>query len=276
MILKWLFPDRTPKDDSSMSPDPALESDTSAKSAHEASSFIPNNALESLLVAAATDPSLRTAFNRQLLREDLLVATPEPPTEAGHRVLEKDEVLSIMNVGSADGSVFPAIFSSEERLAECFGTGTAFAAMQGAVLLEIVQKSGAVLNPASAYGVQWSSSDLAAILGKPVRRVVQKETQVTLGEPAQLPDQLIATLRRALDADARVQEAWLALAHWPETDDWSWYLDVRSSGTSDEISPSLGEVCRPEILEGKPIDIVVNSPIGPSGVGIRLKPSTNH
>ncbi|MCA1652988.1 MAG: enhanced serine sensitivity protein SseB C-terminal domain-containing protein [Sphingomicrobium sp.] len=271
MILKWLFPGRTPKSDDSLS-----SGGDNAAEAPGASPFIPNSELERLLVGAATDPSLRSVFNRELLRENLFVATPEAPQEVGHRVLEQDEVLSIMNVGSADGLVLPAIFSSEKRLVECFGVGTGFVAMSGAVLLDIVQDSGAVLNPASAYGVQWSRSDLAVILGKPVRRVVQKDTQLTLGEPSQRPEQLISKLIPALDDDARVQEAWLALAHWPETDEWSWYLDVRSSCKSDEISPSLGKVCQPELLEGKPIDIVVNSPIGASGTGIRLKPRTNH
>lgn len=238
--------------------------------------FIPVNRLEILLVAAATEPSVRPEFNRELLRENMLVATPVQPAEIGERVLEKDEVLSIMNVQVPDGLVLPAIFSSEQRLAECFGVGTGYVAMPGAALFEIVQEDGAVLNPASAYGVQWSSADLAVILGRPVRRVIKKDTRVTLGAPSHHPDQLVSKLSAILDADSRVQEAWLALAHWPESDEWSWYLDIRSNLSPDEISPSLAEACRPEFLEGKAIDIVANSPVTPTGVGIRLKPATSH
>ena len=255
---------------------PTEPNESSPNSEPAGQPFVPNNELESLLVAAANDPSARREFNRALLSENLLVATPEQPDEEGHRTLEKDEVLSILNVGRSDGPPLPAIFSSEQRLAECFGAGAGYVAMQGAILLEIVQKEGAVLNPESAYGVVWSSENLAAILGRAVRRTVQKDTQISLGIPVHRPEQLITELTRALKDDERIQEAWLALAHWPDSDEWSWYLDIRSNSPSDEISPSLAEACHPDFQERKPIDIVVNSPMESAGTGIRLKPATNH
>ena len=263
---------------------PTMESDRTETTSFEPASgaqpelppFIPDNELEALLVAAAQDPSVRPDFVRRLLTGNLLAATPEAPERHEQRTIDQGESLLILNVTLQDGSTLPAIFSSEQRVAECFGVGTGFVAMQGSILLGIVQDNGAVLNPASAYGVRWSPDDLAAMLGRPVRRTVERDTQITWGTPAHLPEPLVAALDRALKDDARVREAWLALAYWPESDDWSWYLDVRSDSPPDEISPFLADACRPELREGKPLDIVVSPGVDGTGIGIRLKPATDH
>lgn len=234
--------------------------------------FHPVNELEQLLMTAASDQTARAAFERLLLTDDLLVATPEAPSKTDERTLQASENIQILNVAGRDGQPIPAVFSSQERLAECFGYGTGYIAMNGETLLGILVNDGAILNPASPYGVHWTSSNLAALLGKPVQRVVEKDTNVMLGTPSEQPKELIARLTEGLSGDDRVQEAWLALAHWPEQDEWSWYLDIRSDSSPDEIGPTIAQALAHADKTGKPVDVVVNRLSAAEGNGIRIKP----
>lgn len=234
--------------------------------------FHPVNELEQFLMSASTDQTARAAFQRVLLADDLLVATPEVPSRTEERTLQTSENIQILNVSDQNGQPIPAVFTSQERLAECFGYGTGYIAMNGETLFTILMNDGAVLNPASAYGVRWAASDLAAMLGKPIRRVVEKETKVMLGVPSERPERLIAKLTETISRDERIQEAWLALAHWPDRDDWSWYLDIRSNSSSDDIGTTIAEALANTDKNEKPVDVVVNPPNAADGNGIRIKP----
>lgn len=251
-------------------PDPSLHRE--GDRGDPAAPFHPVNEVEQLLMTAATDQAARAAFQRLLLTDDLLVATPEAPSRTEERTLQRSERIQILNVADHNGQAIPAVFTSQERLAECFGYGTGYIALNGETLFGILMNDGAVLNPASAYGVRWSPSDLAAMLGKPVRRVVEKETKVLLGAPPERPEKLIAKLTDALDRDGRIQEAWLALAHWPENDEWSWYLDLRSNASPDDMGPTIADALANIDKNEKPVDVVVNPPSADGGNGIRIKP----
>lgn len=234
--------------------------------------FHPVNELEQLLMIAATDQAARQAFLRLVLTDDLLVATPEVPSRTEELTLQTSEQIKILNVLGPEGQAVPAVFTSPERLAECFGYGTGYIATNGETLLGILMNDGAVLNPASPYGVRWAASELAALLGKPIRRVVQKNTKITLGAPFERPENLIAKLTDELDRDGRIKEAWLALAHWPEQDEWSWYLDIRSDASSDELSDTIAQALANTDKNEKPVDVVINPPSTADGNGIRIKP----
>lgn len=238
-----------------------------------APAFEPVNDLERKLMAAATDPAQRTAFQQALLKADLYAATPEPPASAGSRTLEADEQVQLMNVAAPDGTPVAAVFTSQARVAQAFGPGTGYIGVNGEVLLGLVAGQGAWLNPGSSYGVRWTAEELAAVLGNPVRRTVTKDTQVMLGVPAEIPHALIASLRDALGADPRVCDAWLALAHWPEAGTWSWYLDVRTDLSPDDVNGLLAGVFSGADLGGRPLDMLVNPPGKAEGAGLRVVPA---
>lgn len=237
--------------------------------------FQPANPLESLLMAAGTNPAARPAFQQALLDATLLVGTPEAPERPAARTLEQDERLSILTVPIDDGAA-AAVFTSEQRLAACFGPGTGYVALEGRALFEIIASGDAILNPGSDYGVHWSSDDIQAMLGRPVRRVVEQDTKVLLGSPAEPPNLLITALTHALADDPRVEAAWLALAHWPDAGESSWYLDIHASAGADDVLPGLADALVPANLAGRSIDVIVNPPSAADGAGIRLKPTTLH
>lgn len=97
-----------------------------------------------------------------------------------------------------------------------------------------------------------------------------------LGSPAAPPDKLVTDLRAALSTDRRIIEAWLALAHWPEEDKSSWYLDVRTDLAGDAVQRLLAETFKRTDYAGRPLDMVINKPNEREGTGIRLIPIQTH
>jgi hypothetical protein len=182
----------------------------------------------------------------------------------------------MLNVTLPNGSVVPAAFTSEARLAAFFGAGTGYLRMNGKAMFEIFANVGMILNPGSSYGVHWPPDALAFLLGRPARRTIAKDTRVMLGTPAKYPDALIDRLRALLLPDPHVEEAWLALAAWPETQDQTWYLDIRSQAAADAVVAPLGELLKETNLDGHPLDVVVSAPGSGSGHGIRIKPIRFH
>lgn len=79
------------------------------------SSFAPANRLEQLLVLAATEPSARPDFYRELLGSTLYVVTPDQPATESVITLAKETRLKLVNWQGKGGPIVP-IFSSRERL----------------------------------------------------------------------------------------------------------------------------------------------------------------
>jgi hypothetical protein len=129
-----------------------------------ARNFQPNNELERMLMAATSDPKQRPAFQQLLLQSDLLAATPTAPAVAGPRTFGAGEEIPLLTVPAPDDGSVAAIFTSEPRLVEAFGAGTGYVEMSGQALLELVAKTGAFLNPASAYRVHWDPTGIAGVL----------------------------------------------------------------------------------------------------------------
>lgn len=238
--------------------------------------FHPQNALEALLVEAVRDPAQRTRFQQALLAADLYAATPEAPADSGWRTTESGEELRLLNVEAPDGAPVAAVFTAEARVAEVFGAGAGYVRMKGEDLLGVVAGHGAWLNPGSPYSVHWTPDHVAAMLGRPVSRTVQQETQVLLGSPSERPEALIAALQSALGGDRRIGGAWLALAHWPDEDKQSWYLDVRTGLSADEVNALLAETFKTVDFAGRPLDMVVNGAGDEAGAGIQVAPVRRH
>lgn len=236
--------------------------------ARAAPSFRPLNPLEVLLAAAAHDPARRPEFNRHLLEAPLYAVSPDLPASRG-MALPPGAAPRLQAVPGPDGRALPALFSAPERVAEKLGARTGFFAADGARLLALVADHGAVLNPDLGYGVHWTPADCAVLLGRPVERRRVEDAQLLLGAPSDPPEPLVAGLRAALSGDARIDGAWLALAHWPGRDGLSWYLDVRTLLDRGEIERRIAPVFRAAGLAGRTLDLAVLPP-GGEGAGLLL------
>jgi len=271
-MFKWLAKRNTAKADR-VSPEPGSAEQESPVVAPR---FEPQNDLERALMRAGSDVEYREHFTRMLLDAPLLFATPEAPAEAGAHVIEEGESLSILRAQRFDGESYPALFTSELRVAEAFGVGAGYVKLPGKTALEMVATEGAWLNPASSYSVAWSSPDLRAILGQPVPWTVEQETEVLLGIPQETPTALIARIQAIVLPDPRIESAWLALAHWPATNSFSWYLDIRTTAPREDVAPGFAGVCDGDVAGGRALDILFQPPGGNEGQGIRIKPQTLH
>ncbi|MBS7697409.1 MULTISPECIES: enhanced serine sensitivity protein SseB C-terminal domain-containing protein [unclassified Chelatococcus] len=238
--------------------------------------FEPRNELERLLVEATRDPAQRPLFLHALMRSYLYVELP-PGMSPDTSTLQPGARLQLHMVTGPDGNAVPAIFTSEERVADARGAVTSYLGIKAEDLFNLVAATGAFLNPGTPYGLYWTASELARLLGRPDIRIVETETRVMLGAPEVRPEQLIASLTRAFKNDARIREAWLALAYWPATNERSWFLDVRSDisckASYEELRPLIGEAIQQAGPLQYPVDTVVDQPPAPHGQGIRIKPA---
>lgn len=234
--------------------------------------FEPLNEIERLLMDAAVRPDAQPVFERALLDAQLFAVTPQAPATHRERILGEGESLQLYHVESPQGTAVAAIFTAKERIGAFFQRETGYVAMRGEDLLGLVSTTGAWLNPGASYGVCWSAQDLAAILGKPVSRTIEKDTQVLLGSPADPPVALIDALTAVLGHDARIAGAWLALAHWPDGTS-AWHLDIRTDLPVEAVQALLADTFKTADYAGRPLDMVVNAPDGSDGTGIRIAPA---
>lgn len=237
--------------------------------------FEPVNRVEQQLVAAATgDAAQQKAFERFILDETLYAATPEPGPE-GSFVAGAGTSLGLITITLDDGRTATPLFTSPHRIYETFGE-VGSVGIQGRVLFEMIRANPAWLNPGHAYGVLWEPETLSGLIGLPVERVLKEATQITLGNPADPPHDLVQRLRTALAAVPQVQAAWLALAMWPGTQEQAWYLDVRTSSADHEpIRRALPAAVEGADMQGRYLDMVINPAGQAEGIGIPIVEPSN-
>jgi SseB protein C-terminal domain/SseB protein N-terminal domain len=232
--------------------------------------FQPTNMVERQLVAAANgNADQQNAFERFILEETLYVATPEVASE-GLVTLQADTKVQLLNVPLNDGRQAAAVFTSPQLVGEAFGE-VGYMGIQGRALFEMIRAQPAVLNPGQVYCVVWEPENMTAMLGLPIQRVVQKETNIMLGVPADPPTELIERLKEEFSSIPQIEAAWLALAIWPETQEQAWYLDVRTASTDHKpIQRALPIVVDGIDLKGYPLDMVINGTDSADGTGIPI------
>lgn len=235
-----------------------------------APAFQPQNPLEEMLIAAAHDPAQRAAFHRLLLESTLFAASPDLPASRGMALPATVGQPRLFELAGPDGRRLPALFSAQTRVVEALGNGPGFFAADGAQLLALAADRGAMLNPGLGYSIHWTAADCALLLGRPVHRRREQGAHPLLGTPTEPPEALIAGLRAALAAEARITGAWLALAQWPGREGLAWYLDIRTTLAQGEVEQLLAPLFRSTGLAGRTLDLAVLPP-GGEGAGISLK-----
>jgi hypothetical protein len=131
----------------------------------------PENPLEQVLIAAATEPGARPTFYRLMLDSPLYIVNdnPEARGNQGNRILAPGEQLMVSTV-EIDGVAHTPIFSSLARLRAVLQSERTYLAMQGRNLLEILRGSHLVLNPGSPFGKQFFPQEVEAMLSGEIFR----------------------------------------------------------------------------------------------------------
>lgn len=229
-------------------------------------SFTPQNQLETLLMQASSDPGVRPAFYREFLNSDLLVLgkLENVQTDAtGRGVAQAGSTVSIAHWQDKSGNPVVPVFSSLPRLQEAIKQHENYVQFNGKALLEMIGSSiPVILNPASSYGKEFLSQELASLIDGTIFRqpesfVVPEDRQVLLGQPANYPHAFVDALRSLFAHHPEVESAYLAWMHDPASDTPPHtVVGIKSSGSIEAILPDVGLVSESTLGPGEFADFV--------------------
>lgn len=175
--------------------------------------------LEELLMNAATDPSYRVEFYKQLLRSDLIVLTQDSEIGEGVQTLQEDTSLKILSL--PDGRI--PVFTSTDRVFDkkVIEEQVQYVAMKGADLLAVVKGATLLLNPYSDYGKELLPDEIDGLLDGTIFSsggqtiVTSKPTEVLLGQPAKVPHEMLNSLQSVLTRRPEVSVGYLGWIDMP-------------------------------------------------------------
>ena len=216
------------------------------------------NRLETVLRKAATEPAYRPEFYKRLLSEKLLVLTDNTNLSDGVQTLEKDTNVNIVSL--QDGKI--PIFTSTGKI---FDKGVIkgdvpFIEMKGEDLFNLAKGATFVLNPYSDYGKELLPNEVESMINGTVltdnhkKIVVEKETQVQLGQPANYPTNIISSLKILFASKPTVKKAYLGWIFNPSSGEPPHYifaLDIE--GDTQSIINEAGFTAKQFL---KPDDII--------------------
>jgi hypothetical protein len=237
----------------------------------------PLTGLEQVIEAALADPVHWRAFEALLPAGDLFVV-PEGAAVAGTgmRTLRPDETLDLRGVVLADGVIAGAVFTDPRRIAAIWGQEVSCIAMNGIRVLKLFRDRPVLLNHGSARPLLFQIEDVDALIAAadalPADPVRPTGT-VQLGHPEKSPVVLLERLRTAFgpaDGDTGISAAWVARAHWAETNHWGWMVDVRTARPADEIRAMVGRAVAGVSFGDETLDVSVAPAGGKAGAGIKV------
>ena len=223
----------------------------------------PANELERKLILAADDPASRPEFYQALMASDVFVIGHTDSEGEGVTTIPAGAKLSIVNWEKNDGSPIIPFFTSLEALQQALKEEARYLALPTRDLFEVTLGSFLVLNPASPYGKEFFPDAIKALLDTgmnhvPQSRVVQKETQVLLGQPANYPSGMVSALTALLAKHSVVKAAYLCLMHDASTSEKpTLVVGFEGDGDLSKAMQEAGSVAADTAPKGEPVDFTV-------------------
>lgn len=228
----------------------------------EPKKFFPENRLEALLMQAAKDPAARPEFINALIESELFILIDSTGTQYGSFVAKEGDTMRIKGV-TIDGQNRIPIFTSERRLQEFIRTQESFARLNGRALFAMLSSgdANAVLNPGASYGKFIPHEEIVSLANgtyfQPKRQVLQKETQVLIGMPAEYPAKLIEVLQNYFRTNPLVKKAYYAQIHMPDSGEPPHLiLSIDAAGDFQQTATGLNEVILGNLGEGQIMDVI--------------------
>jgi hypothetical protein len=217
--------------------------------------------LERALRLAATDPSARPDFYRQLLEAEVFVIGDARDGKDGAWTAQEGESISLQHWSKPDGTAVLPFFSSLAALQRALDHEVTYYQLPARALLEMTQGATLVLDPRSEYGKEFAPGEIVALLSGGLtqaaeRRVMEEATQVLLAQPKERPQALIDGVRAFLDKRPEARRAWLALMHIPSQDsEPHLVIGVEADGDTDPLLAEVGNVAA-DLSRAGPVDVV--------------------
>ncbi|GGO08121.1 enhanced serine sensitivity protein SseB C-terminal domain-containing protein [Saccharibacillus kuerlensis] len=183
--------------------------------------FEPRNELERTLAAAVHDPSRRKEFYEELQCSEIytLHMGGDAPGEDG--ILQEKMKVRLPSVEIA-GKTYLPVFTSLPMLQNFIDREMRYLSMNAIDLFGLVRGSDVWLNPGGEFGKEFSASEIeslldGSLLGVPESYTVDCETQVMLGSPSTVPNDLLNELAEVFDKLPNVMLAYNAHYYNPAT-----------------------------------------------------------
>ncbi|WP_145509194.1 enhanced serine sensitivity protein SseB [Yersinia alsatica] len=236
-----------------------------------------DQSLESLLKLAATESIHRTAFFRALLDATVLVLVDDAElhSEEGKMTFTAGDGVNILHWEKQDGESVIPFFTSVEVLQQALDIAEdqsidtekqPFIAMPVRVLFEMTQGAHLFLNPKSEHGKEFWPQEVAMLLengglAQPAEMVVDKESQILLGQPEEYPAAMVDALIQLFSQRKPVRRAFLALMHDKSVDEKpNLLVGLEVDGSDDEIDQLIqeaGNVASDHAPDDGPVDFCV-------------------
>ncbi|QHB34646.1 enhanced serine sensitivity protein SseB [Yersinia canariae] len=233
--------------------------------------------MESLLKLAATESIHRTAFFRALLDATVLVLVEDSDQsgEDGEMTFTAGNGVNILHWEKQDGESVIPFFTSVEVLQQALDIAEdqqvdsekqPFIAMPVRVLFEMTQGAHLFLNPKSEHGKEFWPQEVAMLLengglAQPAEMVVDKESQILLGQPEEYPSAMVDALIQLFSQRKAVRRAFLALMHDKAADEKpNLLVGLEVDGSIDEIDQLIqeaGNVASDHAPDDGPVDFCV-------------------
>ena len=233
------------------------------------------NELERLLRLSVTAPAWRPAFYQTLLESTVFVlgdAGQDDAEKQGSVAITAGSELNILHWEKQDGSSIIPFFSSVEVLEKASAGESpdeqAFVALPARVLFEMTQGEELFLNPKSEYGKEFYPSEVTLLLSNgglnaPSELVLDKESQLLIGQPEEYPSAMIDALTTLFTQKKPVRRAFMALIHDKTVDEQpNLLIGVEADGDEQEIDALIreaGNVAAETSPDDRPVDFCIVS-----------------
>jgi|SRR5690625_2534156 len=224
------------------------------------------NEIEYALRRAAEEPGDRPAFYKLLLDSKIFILGKSDSLDEGETVLRKDTNVAIIKWQDEDGNPVIPFFTSLLTLQRSIEQEQPYLALMARDFFELTQGSNLVLNPSSPYGKEFYPQEIATLLksgtnSEPEHRLIEKETQVLLGQPADYPSEMISAITRLLSKHANVKAAYLASMNQPDVmPSKSLVVGIEGDGKIEEVIREVGAVAADTRPRELPVDLIQVQP----------------
>ncbi|PWC18775.1 enhanced serine sensitivity protein SseB [Brenneria corticis] len=224
--------------------------------------FSPQNKLEEVLILAAGEPAHRPEFFNELMEATVFVlGSADDGGEAGEKVLHAGSNVQIQHWEKDDGSSAIPFFSSLEALQLAVTKEESFLALPARSLFELTLGATLFLNPRLPYGKEFLPQEVEHMLsgeghGFVQQRVVEEETEVLLGQPAEMPVQMIDSLTQLFPKYRQVRRAFLAQIQ--EAGEQEPHLLIGLEVDVDDVEEVIraaGSVASDTLPDERPVDL---------------------
>ncbi|MBF7981537.1 MULTISPECIES: enhanced serine sensitivity protein SseB [Rahnella] len=233
------------------------------------------NELERLLRLSVSAPAWRPAFYQTLLDSTVFVlgdAGQDDAEKQGSVAITAGSELNILHWEKQDGSSVIPFFSSVDVLEKASAGESpdeqAFVALPARVLFEMTQGDELFLNPKSEYGKEFTPNEVTLLLSNgglhaPSELVLDKESQLLIGQPEEYPSAMIDALTTLFTQKKPVRRAFMALIHDKAVDDQpNLLIGVEADGDELEIDALIreaGNVASETSPDDRPVDFCIVS-----------------